>query len=82
MDRPKLSAIRSIPSIPRSVFFEGNKAKIKRYPGMNKMNGNPRSVRTVVSIESNVIGSNAVLQRIQSRISTGYFDDDIFMLSG
>jgi len=82
MERPKLSAMRSITSIPRSVFFAGNKAKIKMYPGMNKRNGKPRSVRTVVSIESNAIGSNAMLQRVQSRISRGYFDDEIFMLSG
>lgn len=82
IDRPKLSAIRSITSIPRSVFFAGNKVKIKTYPGMNKRNGNPRSVRTVVSMESNAIGSNMILQRIQNRISRGYFDDETFMLSG
>lgn len=82
MDKPKLSAMRSIPSIPRSVFFAGNKAKIKMYPGMNKMKGKPSSVRTIVSMENNEIGSNTVLQSIQNRISSGYFEDEIFMLSG
>ena len=81
MDSPKLSAIRSSVSIPRSVFRAGNNAKTRMYPGMNRMKGNPRSVRAVVSIESKEIGSNAILQSIQTRISSGYFDDDIFMLS-
>ena len=80
MDRPKLSAMRSMTSIPRSIFFAGNMAKIRRYPGMNRRNGTPRIVRIVVSMDSNVIGSNMVLQRIHRIMSRGYFDDVSFMI--
>ena len=80
IERPKLRAIRSMTSIPLSVFFAGNKVKIKMYPGMKRTNGKPKTTRIKPSIFSNVIGKSIRLHSMHKMISAGYFCDEIFIV--
>ena len=75
-ERPKLNAIRSIPSIP---FFVGNNAERRIYPGIKRRNGNPNSILSMPFIESNVIGSKRIPQSMQSIMSIGCVLNDIFI---
>ena len=72
IDNPKLRAIRSILSMPRVVFFVGNKTKISRYPGINSIKGSPRIILTASLRLNRITGTISKLQRIQAKTSIGY----------
>ena len=78
-ERAKLSAIRSIVSIPVLVFLSGKRAKLSRYPGMNKRKGKPKMIRTVPSISVKVIGNRIMLHSRQMRTSVRGLFKAIFM---
>jgi hypothetical protein len=79
IEKPKLSAILSILSIPLFSFFVGKSAKISVYPGMKRRKGNPNIDRMILFIESNTIGGNIIAQAIHRMISIGYFVNIILM---
>ena len=78
-ERAKLNAIRSIPSIPFMVFFVGNNAERRTYPGMKRRKGNPTSILSMPFIEFNAIGSKTIPQSMQRIMSIGYVINDIFI---
>ena len=82
IDRPKLRAIRSMTSIPLSVFLVGNKVKIRMYPGMKRTNGKPKITRMIPSTSSNDIGMSIRLHNMHSIMSIGYFVNEIFIFPG
>jgi len=59
----------------------GNNAKMRIYPGINRMKGNPRIILKLLAMSSSATGSNIRLQRIQMIISIGYFSNEIFILA-
>jgi hypothetical protein len=77
MDNPKLSAIRSMVSIPCVDFFAGNNTKMSIYPGMKSIAGNPRMIRIVSLISNKMTGTNSKLHTILSMTSIGYLGNDI-----
>ena len=78
-ERAKLSAIRSMVSIPTFVFLSGKRAKPSRYPGMNNKKGKPRMIRMVPSVSVKVMGSRIMLHSIQRKTSTKGLFKTIFM---
>ena len=71
MDNPKLSAIRSSVSMPLSVFFAGNNAKTRMYPGMNSMNGSPSMSLSVGCMLNRTSGTSSRLTIRQRMMSSG-----------
>ena len=70
-----LNAIRSISSMPLSVFFEGKSAKIVRYPGIKRIIGKAIMIRRALFISRSMRTNPMILQRKQKIIVLGYLSD-------
>jgi hypothetical protein len=75
MERPMLNAIRSISSMPLSVFFEGKSAKTARYPGIKRTMGKAIMIRRALFILRSMRTNPMILQRKQKIIVLGYLSD-------
>jgi hypothetical protein len=79
-EKPILRIILSYKSIPRSVFFAGNIAKINKYPGMKIINGKPKIIRKNSSVFNRTEGSKTKPHNKQTTTSSGYLLNVIFIL--
>jgi len=75
IERPKLNAILSTSSMPVSVFFEGKRAKIARYPGIKRIMGKAIMIRRALFMSRSMSINPMILQRKQKIIVFGYLSD-------
>ena len=81
IDMHILSAILSRISIPDSDFLKGNNAKMIKYPGIKRRNGNPRKMRTIPPISNIASGSKVIFKRNNMMRSIGYIcGENVFII--
>jgi len=77
METPKLNAIRSVSSMPFSVFLEGKSAKMVRYPGMKRIIGKLIMIRKISFILRRIRKSPMILQMKHRIIVFGYLTESL-----